>query len=41
MDAPSSGIQPPANPKGTPFVLFSNIHFDDGPQKFSKGANIY
>ena len=26
-DAFSSGIQPPANPKGPPFDTFSEIHF--------------
>ena len=27
MPPPPSGIRPPADPKGTPFVLFWDIHF--------------
>ena len=42
---PPSGIPPPADPKGPPFELFSDIHFWLTELKiFSKGAfgaNLY
>ena len=42
---PSSGIRPPADPKGPPFDTFSEIHFwPTDPKIFPKapfGANIY
>ena len=43
-DAPSSGIRPPADPKGPPFDTFSEIHFwPTDPKIFLKAplAPIY
>ena len=41
LDASSSGIRPPADPKGPPFDTFSEIHFWPTDPKMFLKAPIY